>query len=97
MRDIQAHDFQVRDLAFAAGGKRLIAADGDGVTVFDPATGKSLVDYGGHTYTVWAAAWSPDGNRLVSGAAYTDAVGRVWDSFTGRRRLTSGGTPPGSR
>jgi RNA polymerase sigma factor (sigma-70 family) len=87
LRDIQAQDYQVRDLAFADGGKRLVAADGNGVTVFDPATGKALVDYGGHTYAVSAAAWSPDGKRIVSGAAYTDNIGRVWDAVTGAKRF----------
>jgi WD40 repeat protein len=85
LRDIRGHDLHVRDLAFADRGKRLVAADGDGVTVFDPATGKGLVDYGGHTYAVSAVAWSPDGRRIASGAAYTDAVGRVWDAGTGQK------------
>jgi WD40 repeat protein len=85
LRDIQMHDFQVFDLAFAANGKRLVVADGDGVTIVDPATGKPIVDYGGHTYTVATAAWSPDGKHIVSGAAYTDNVGRVWDAATGKK------------
>jgi RNA polymerase sigma factor (sigma-70 family) len=85
IRDIQMHDSRVSDLAFSSDGKRLAVADGDGVTVIDPNSGKSLFDYGGHTYTIWAAAWSPDGKRIVSGAAYTDNVGRVWDSAMGKK------------
>jgi RNA polymerase sigma factor (sigma-70 family) len=84
VRDIQAHDYQVHHLAFAAGGKKIFAADGNHVSVWDPTTGEPLDDFGGHRYTIWAVAWSPDGKRLASGAAYTDNVGRVWDAQTGR-------------
>jgi WD40 repeat protein len=85
LRDIQGHDFQVRHVAFTSDGKRLYAADGNGVSVWDSATGKPLDDWGQHRYAIFSAAWSPDGKRIASAASYTDKIGRVWDPSTGRK------------
>ncbi|MBN9520591.1 hypothetical protein J0H58_19060, partial [bacterium] len=74
-------------LAFSADGRRLAGGCGDGVRVWDPATRRPLHDWGGHAYSPWAVAWSPDGSRLVSGAVFADPVARVWDARTGRKLL----------
>jgi WD40 repeat protein len=40
-----------------------------------------LIIYHGHTAGVQAVAWSPDGNRIVSGS--NDKTVQVWDALTG--------------
>ncbi|QJW99655.1 WD40 domain-containing protein [Frigoriglobus tundricola] len=85
LRDISSHSSMLRSVVLSSDGKRLYAADGNGVCVWDPATGKPLDDTGGHRYTIAAAAWSPDGKQLVSGGGYTDNIARVWDPNTGRK------------
>jgi WD40 repeat protein len=75
---------QVFHTAFSADGKTLAGADGASVTLWDVATGKYRHNFVGHTYCIDALDFSPDGKRLVSGAAYTDTVIRVWDPLTGR-------------
>ena len=47
---------------------------------------RSAVAGEGHTASVWAAAWSPDGSEIVSGGS--DRTLRVWDARSGRCRLT---------
>jgi RNA polymerase sigma factor (sigma-70 family) len=79
---LQGKDFYVNHVAFSADGKALAGADGYGATVWDLPAGKLRHDFG-HTYMVDAVCFSPDGRKLVSGAAYTDNVVRVWDPLTG--------------
>jgi eukaryotic-like serine/threonine-protein kinase len=43
--------------------------------------GATLYTYRGHSNTVVAVAWSPDGQRLASGS--WDGTVQVWDAFTG--------------
>jgi WD40 repeat protein len=54
--------------------------------VWDVATGKLLRAYEGHTDSVFAVAWSPDGQRIASGGR--DRQIQIWDAFTGERLLT---------
>ena len=42
--------------------------------------------YSGHTGTVYAVAWSPDGRRIASGS--DDNTVQVWDAMDGYRLLT---------
>jgi WD40 repeat protein len=49
--------------------------------VWDARTGASLVQLSGHLDGVDSAAFSPDGNRIVTGSH--DATARIWDARTG--------------
>jgi WD40 repeat protein len=88
VRDIPHGDR--RDVSRAAvytpDGKRLITADGDDISVWDPATGRRLSERF-HTGDLTGLAWSPDGRRLATTAA-GDAVARVWDAASGKQLLT---------
>jgi WD40 repeat protein len=77
-----AHDGEVRAVAFSLDGKRLASAGIDGkVKVHDPA-GKEMASMEGHKHAVLALAFAPDGKLLASGSA--DGVIRLWNAETGK-------------
>ncbi len=43
----------------------------------------TITAYHGHTSTIFAVAWSPDGTRIASGG--NDNTVQVWDAKTGQR------------
>jgi WD40 repeat protein len=59
----------------------------------DPRTGKPQATLGGHTDTVTAAAWAPNGKVLVTGSR--DKTARVWEASGGKplRILGEHGAP----
>jgi RNA polymerase sigma factor (sigma-70 family) len=73
----------VGSLAFAPGGKTLAVAGNQGITLWDPHTGKSLRRLAGHGGWVSAVAFSADGRLLVSGGA--DGTVCLWDPADGKR------------
>jgi WD40 repeat protein len=67
----------------AAPGQRAL------VHVWDTATRKEVATLPGHTSLVWAAAFGPDGNTLVTGS--WDRTARVWDLTTKTTQHVLGG------
>jgi WD40 repeat protein len=54
--------------------------------VWDAKTTAEVLTLRGHTGRVYAASWSPDGSRLVTGSQ--DNTAKVWDAKTGAEVLT---------
>jgi WD40 repeat protein len=50
--------------------------------VWDAGTGRELLTLAGHSGSVGSCAWSPDGQRIVSGSG--DETLRVWDAVSGK-------------
>jgi serine/threonine protein kinase/WD40 repeat protein len=73
---------EIRALWFSPDGKRLAAADREGVVVlWDVASGTHLGDALAHPGPVSALAFSADGRRIVTGC--DDGAVRRWDGVTG--------------
>ena len=49
------------------------------------ATGKELKRLEGHTERVEAAAFTPDGKRIISAGDESDSSVRVWDVASGKQ------------
>jgi WD40 repeat protein/serine/threonine protein kinase len=74
---VAAAPVSMRDVAFSPDGRMLIAALNDGrILVHDPSTGLELASFSAHAGNAFAAAFTPDSRRLITGG--TDGV-KVWD------------------
>ncbi|HKF38966.1 MAG TPA: hypothetical protein VKB35_18865, partial [Ktedonobacteraceae bacterium] len=61
-------------------GSKYIASGGDDTTVhvWEIATGRSIVDYNGHSHWVRTVAWSPAGDYIASAS---DKTVHIWQPF----------------
>jgi WD40 repeat protein/tRNA A-37 threonylcarbamoyl transferase component Bud32 len=97
----------VTNVAFSPDGKRLVSGGREGyydsktkqfwgeVKVWDAVTGQEKLSWKGHTYSVFSVAFSPDGQRIVSGSVGYDPKTKqswgevkVWDAATGQEKLS---------
>ena len=79
-------------VAFSPNGKLLVVAGGAGVWLYDVEKSRELALYTGHTGTVSAVAFSPDGTTLVSGSSSSNSGSlKLWDVATGNSITTLGG------
>jgi eukaryotic-like serine/threonine-protein kinase len=62
---------------------------GDVVRLYRVATGKQVAVLKGHTRPPWCVAFSPDGQRVVTGGGADDTI-KLWDPKTGEEIMTVG-------
>jgi WD40 repeat protein len=112
--EIQHHP-EVVCVRFSPDGELLAISDGESdlphykllptaIILWDVATREEVRRLRGHTNTIWALAFSPDGKTLASGSA--DQTVKFWDTASGQLRETivpgesgssSGERPPAMR
>jgi len=74
----------VRGVAFSPKGNRLATVN-DGSTevkIWDVPTGREVSSFQGHTSSVFAVAYSPDGSKIATTSL--DKTARLWDASTGK-------------
>ena len=96
-RDQIQHHPEVVCVRFSPDGKLLAIADGESdlphykllptaIILWDVAARDEVRRLRGHTNTIWALAFSPDGKTLASGSA--DQTVKFWDTASGELRET---------
>jgi WD40 repeat protein len=70
-------DLSATDIRWNPAGTQLALAQGNAVTLRDPATGQKIRTLAGHNESVKSIDWSPDGRQLVSGDEHREL--RIWD------------------
>jgi WD40 repeat protein/uncharacterized caspase-like protein len=80
----------VGSLMFNRDGTRVVASIGKFVDVVDVATKKVISTFTLHDNTVFSAAFSPDGKRVVSSSG-NGASTYIWDAETGKLLVKLGG------
>jgi len=82
VREFQAHDGDINDVAFSPDGSMLATTGDDGeLNVWDPSTGELLASVSGEG-EVWGASFSADGTVAASWPG--EGIVRVMDAFTDR-------------
>jgi WD40 repeat protein len=68
-RDWKAHDGTILSIAFSADGLRLASGGSDtSVSLWDPTSGERIAQMTGHRSGVYALAFDPKGERILSGS-----------------------------
>lgn len=83
---INTGDLPINALAYSRAANQLAVAAGKLIKIYDAHTYKELMQLTGHTDTVLALAFSPNGKLLVSGSS--DKTVRLWETETGKLRRT---------
>lgn len=74
---------EIRALALSSDGRFLLTASGYTVKLWEVATRKEVRTFAGHTDTVDAVAFSPDGRLILSGGGLETTV-KLWETATGK-------------
>jgi WD40 repeat protein len=90
LRPAVAHDSDVETVAFSPDGKTAITG-GDGLVLWDAATGKEKTTLGERT-RVGSAVMTPDGKAVVVGYSESQAI-VLWDAATGKELRRFDGKP----
>ncbi len=83
LRKLEGHTSFVGALAFTPDGSRLASGSGDGVRLWDVATGREVRKF--TSYLVVAIAFSPDGRLLASG--FGNGAIKLWNVESGREAI----------
>ncbi|MBD0330072.1 MAG: protein kinase [Thermoleophilia bacterium] len=91
LRVLRGHERLTYPVAWTRNGNRLLSLSQDGARIWDPRSGRLLTTIRhGPGPPGFAAAWSPDGTRVI-----TEGGPTIWDAATGRRlRTLAAGAAP---
>jgi hypothetical protein len=89
LRRLQAAQGMGHHLAFAADGKTLASAGGDGIRLWDVQTGRELRPFKGPSRSARFVAFSPDGRTLASGGG--DQTVCLWELASRQERCRFAG------
>ena len=76
----------VNAIAYSRSANRLAVAAANSIYIYDASIYKELMVLAGHTDSVLAVVFSPNGEQIVSGGL--DKTVRLWDTETGKLRRT---------
>jgi WD40 repeat protein len=88
-------NLQTLDVEFSPDGKTFVTANGygaidDGIArVYDADNGNELFSLKGHTASLWAATFSPDGELIATGSS--DSTAKIWNATSGELITTLNG------
>jgi WD40 repeat protein/serine/threonine protein kinase len=86
------HAVGVTGISFSRDNKLAASVSGDGTVAFwDPSSLRLITAFKGHMLGAHAAAFSPDGRRLVTGGSSGREVAKLWDVTTRRELMTLAG------
>ncbi|KAI0073695.1 WD40 repeat-like protein [Panus rudis PR-1116 ss-1] len=71
----------IQHISFSPDSSHLLSVSQNIASIWDAKTGEAVSQLHGHMNVIWCAAFSPDGNRVVTGGE--DSTTRIWDSKTG--------------
>ncbi len=80
VRTINAHSTQIKQLDISPNGTMIVSASSDqSCKIWNFNTGSLISTFGnGNSGIVWTVAWSPEGNKIVTGNSSGDVI--LWDA-----------------